>query len=176
MTLTTRQQEVIGVGMKFPVQFDDLYGGVVLSEGQQRIIEALWLILSTRMFPWPDAGEVVMHPELGSQLYRILHRPINEMLRSEILAWVIEAARQERRITVLDIKFLSALDLRYPSPTGPRVNTETAYALLEQGHEIVDIYFMINKDQTPGNCVFPFYTDADMNIAGYGYVYPRSGG
>jgi phage baseplate assembly protein W len=173
--LTDRQKEIIGVGMKYPVTFSSVYGRAELSDGVQRINEAICLRLSIRRVPWPGAGEMPMHPEMGSMLWMLLHNPINEVLRSAIMSYVIESLRQEKRIIVWnqDVTFLSEFNLRNPWSDEPLYNEDAVWALLAQGHEIVSVQYSIVKDQQRGNCVYPFYFDEDMKLAGYGYVYPK---
>lgn len=89
----------IGKGWKFPVGVDKDTGKITMSEAEQDIKEAIWIILST------DKGERMMRPDFGCDIHRYVFAEMNVATLSMIELCVKEAlVRWEPRIDVLGVK------------------------------------------------------------------------
>ncbi len=95
--MTTRPQDIVGKGWRFPLGVDGR-GGVALSEGEQDIEQAIAIILNT------PKGLRLMRPEFGCRIHDLIFAPLNSATLAAAARYVEEAlAWWEPRITVLDV-------------------------------------------------------------------------
>jgi Bacteriophage baseplate protein W len=122
----------LGRGWAFPVQLDDKEGTIRLSEYDQDIREAIWIILSTAK------GERVMRPEFGCGIHDLVFEVINTGSLAEIEDMVRQAlAVFEPRIDVIQVKAL----------TGGGFD----------GQLRISIDYVIRGTNNQLNLVYPFY-------------------
>jgi phage baseplate assembly protein W len=92
----------LGRGWSFPVRVDDKSGAIRLSEYEQDIQQAIWIILST------SKGERVMRPDFGCGIHDLVFEVINTTTLAEIEEGVREALGLfEPRIDVQQVKALT---------------------------------------------------------------------
>jgi len=124
-------REYLGVGWKFPLQVTP-GGKIAQARYEQRIEEALYLILSTAK------GERVMLPEFGCGIHDLVFAPNNATTLTVVVHTVREAlVAYEPRIDVLD------------------VNAETAPE--EPNLLLIRINYRIRANNALSNLVYPFY-------------------
>ncbi len=124
-------KEFLGKGWKFPVGVD-ARGQIEMSEYEQDIREAIWIILSTAK------GERVMRPDFGCGIHDFVFASINMTNLSLIESSVREALVQwEPRI---EIKSVST-------------STEEA----ANGKLLVGIDYKVRSTNNQFNLVYPFY-------------------
>jgi len=124
-------REYLGVGWKFPLQVTP-GGKIAQARYEQRIEEALYLILSTAK------GERVMLPEFGCGIHDLVFAPNNATTLTVVVHTVREAlVTYEPRIDVLD------------------VNAETAPE--EPNLLLIRINYRIRANNALSNLVYPFY-------------------
>ncbi|GIV97427.1 MAG: hypothetical protein KatS3mg057_2084 [Herpetosiphonaceae bacterium] len=89
--------DLIGAGWRFPPNVDGR-GSIALSRGEDEIVEAIEIILST------PKGQRVMRPEFGCRIYELLFDPMNAATFSTAEHYVKEALEMwEPRIDVLEV-------------------------------------------------------------------------
>ena len=121
----------LGVGWKFPLQVT-ARGKIAQAKYEQRIEEALYLILSTAK------GERVMLPNFGCGIQELVFAPNNTVTRSVVVQNVRQAlVANEPRIDVLNI------------------DAETAPE--EPNLLLIRIDYRIRANNALNNLVYPFY-------------------
>jgi len=124
-------KEFLGVGWKFPVQATPA-GRIALSQYEEDIQEAIWIILGTAM------GERVMRPDFGCGIHDLVFAPINTATLTLVENSVREALTvYEPRIELLQVK----------------VTAERA----EEGKLLVSIDYRVRSTNNRFNLVYPFY-------------------
>src|SRR5687767_6983599 len=100
-TGTRMLRRELGRGFTFPIQID-ARGRFSFSEGQQKVAEAIRVILETRV------GERVMRSRFGSEVPAILFEPATSSTADRLAAAIRSAlVRWEARIDVLDVEVTS---------------------------------------------------------------------
>lgn len=122
---------LIGAGWAFPLS-TDATGTVVLSRGETKIEESIWLILGTAY------GEREMRPEFGCGIHDLVFAPGDARTRG-IAAREVRASllRWEPRIEVRSVDVV-------PDPDDSSIL-------------LIDIGYVIRATNDPRNLVFPFY-------------------
>ena len=124
-------KEFLGKGWKFPVGVDST-GEIEMSEYEQDIKEAIWIILST------SKGERVMRPDFGCGIHDFVFAAINTANIGLIESSVREALTTwEPRIELKNVS----------------VSTEN----VDQGQLIVSIDYTVRTTNNEFNMVYPFY-------------------
>jgi len=124
-------KEFLGVGWKFPVNVDTK-GDIQMSEYEEDIKEAIWIILAT------SKGERVMRPDFGSGIYDFVFAPINTATIGLVEESVREAlTTYEPRIELLSVE----------------VSTEEA----DKGKLLIGINYRVRNTNNEFNMVYPFY-------------------
>jgi len=132
-------KQFLGKGMAFPFEVSAVKGGrtktlsgVSISDGVERIRQSLLQILYTRI------GERVMRRDFGSDFSAFLFEPLDRAVLDQIIYTARRAIdKWEPRVTIR--KFEITL-------------IDRSSGLLQ-----MDVNFLINDTNTPGNLVFPFY-------------------
>jgi phage baseplate assembly protein W len=95
--MDTRRRPFLGTGWKFPLQVTP-FGGIATATAEQRIEEAILLILST------GRGERVMLPDFGCGMHDLVFAPNDSSTVSKIVDSVRRSlVTYEPRIDVLDV-------------------------------------------------------------------------
>lgn len=129
--MATDRRDFLGVGWKFPLQVTAA-GRIAQSRYEQRIEEAIYLILSTAK------GERVMMPEFGCGIHELVFAPNNVQTRTLVVQQVREAlVAHEARVDVLDVTAESSAG--QPNLLLVRVN------------------YRVRANNALGNLVYPFY-------------------
>lgn len=124
-------KEFLGAGWKFPARVDSA-GRISLSQYEEDIKEAIWIILSTAK------GERVMRPEFGCGAHDLVFEPINAAMIRQVQTSVYEALITfEPRIEVLSVE----------------VSDEEATL----GRLLISIDYRVRSTNTVFNLVYPFY-------------------
>ena len=124
-------REFLGRGWKFPVGVDPK-GRIDISEYEQDIREAIWLILSTAK------GERVMRPDFGCGIHDFVFASVNTSNIGLMESSVREALTiWEPRIELKDVS----------------VSTERA----SEGQLLVSIDYRVRSTNNEFNLVYPFY-------------------
>ena len=124
-------KEFLGVGWKFPVNVD-ARGNIQMSEYEEDIKEAIWIILAT------SKGERVMRPDFGSGIYEYVFAPINTATTSLVENSVRDALTiYEPRIELINVE----------------VSTEKA----DEGKLLISIEYRVRSTNNEFNLVYPFY-------------------
>jgi phage baseplate assembly protein W len=124
-------REFLGKGWKFPVGVDS-QGEIEMSEYEQDIKEAIWIILST------SKGERVMRPDFGCGIHDYVFAAINTANIGLIESSVREA------LTVWEPR----IELKEVS-----VSTEKA----DEGQLMISIDYTVRTTNNEFNLVYPFY-------------------
>lgn len=125
----------LGIGWKFPPTFDKESGSAMLISEADDIKESLELILSTRK------GERVMFPDFGCNLHQLTFEAVDGNMLGQLKSMLNNAIKEyEPRITLLDVLI------------------DTSKIL--DGFLIITLEYVINSSNTPGNLVFPYYTES----------------
>jgi phage baseplate assembly protein W len=129
--MAERAEKFLGTGWAFPIQVDG-DGRISMSQYEQDIKEAIWIILSTAK------GERVMRPEFGCGIHDFVFTVINTSTITLIENSVQEALTMwEPRIELL----------------GVAVSTER----VDEGKLIVSIDYRVRTTNNRFNLVYPFY-------------------
>jgi hypothetical protein len=125
-------KDFLGIGWKFPVQVDRT-GAIAMSQFEDDIREAIWIILSTAK------GERVMRPDFGCGIHDFVFAAVNTGTIGMIESAVQEALVQwEPRIELLSVK-----------------------VSLDQGSELgkllVNLEYRVRATNNQFNLVYPFY-------------------
>lgn len=124
------RQDYLGVGWSFPLKIN-LQGGISLSAAEQKIKEAILIILRTEL------GERRYRPDFGCRLSELTFAPLNSQTLFSIRLYVQEALETwEPRIDLEEI-------VTEPDPVLGKVNIMINYRL-KSNHE-------------PRSIVYPFY-------------------
>lgn len=125
-------KEFLGIGWKFPVNVDTPTGKISMSEYDQDIQEAIWIILATAK------GERIMQPDFGCGIHNFVFATLSMATLELIKLSVSEGlTRWEPRIDVNEVKV--SLDQNKP------------------GKIWIDINYHVRKTNTEFNLVYPFY-------------------
>ncbi len=124
-------REFLGRGWKFPVSVDSR-GGIAMSQHEEDIREAIWIILST------SRGERAMNPDFGCGVHDMVFSSIStstlgmirESVREALILW-------EPRIEVSDVK--------------AKVDG------FEEGRVEVTVDYLVRATNNEFNLVYPFY-------------------
>jgi phage baseplate assembly protein W len=129
--MAEKAKEFLGKGWSFPVQVNP-DGQVGMSEYEQDIKEAIWVILSTAK------GERVMRPDFGCGIHGFVFSVINTSTLTLIESSVKEALTLwEPRINLMGVK----------------VSTEESV----EGKLIISIDYKVRTTNNRFNLVYPFY-------------------
>ena len=124
-------REFLGKGWKFPVGVDSK-GEIEMSEHEQDIKEAIWIILSTAK------GERVMRPDFGCGIHDFVFAAINTVNIGLIESSVREALTVwEPRIELKDVS----------------VSTMK----VDEGQLLISIDYEVQATNNEFNLVYPFY-------------------
>jgi len=124
-------KEFLGRGWKFPVNVGT-DGQMAMSEYEQDIREAIWIILST------SKGERVMRPDFGCGIHDFIFASINTSTLTLIESSVREALTLwEPRIELVEVKILT-----------DRIN---------EGKLMISIDYKVRTTNNQYNFVYPFY-------------------
>lgn len=128
-----RQGDIfLGRGWRFPPAFDRQTKSADMVSGETDIRESIRILLSTRK------GERVMLPEYGCDIWRFVHRTIDNALIGQVEYAVSQALLNwEPRITVENVTAT-------PEPGGV-------------GILLVEIGYIIRRTNARSNLVYPFY-------------------
>jgi phage baseplate assembly protein W len=122
-------KEFLGRGWKFPVNVSAA-GEIKMSEYEEDIKEAIWIILST------SKGERVMRHDFGCGIYDFVFAPINTATIGMIEASVREA------LTLWE----------------PRIELENVSVdNVEEGKLLISIDYRVRSTNNEFNLVYPFY-------------------
>lgn len=125
-------KEFLGSGWKFPVRVDPTTGGIDISEYEQDVREAIWIILSTAR------GERVMRPDFGCGIHDLVFAPINAATVGEVENNVRESLiNYEPRIEIINL----------------HVSDEEAH----NGKLLISIDYRVRTTNNEFNLVYPFY-------------------
>ena len=124
-------REFLGRGWKFPVSVDSR-GGIAMSQHEEDIREAIWIILST------SRGERAMNSDFGCGVHDMVFSSIStstlgmirESVREALILW-------EPRIEVSDVK--------------AKVDG------FEEGRVEVTVDYLVRATNNEFNLVYPFY-------------------
>ncbi|MFN8499769.1 MAG: GPW/gp25 family protein [Anaerolineae bacterium] len=123
--------DFVGRGWAFPPQVSGR-GGVVLSGGDSKISQSIWIILST------PVGQRVMRPTFGSRLHELVFADANAETMGLAEMYVEEALRLwEPRIEVLEVD--------------ASISPESRHVLL------LNIQYRIKATHDERSLVYPFY-------------------
>jgi uncharacterized protein len=121
----------LGFGWKFPLQVDP-GGRIAISRHEQKVEEAIYLILSTAK------GERLMLPDFGCGIHELVFEPNNASTVSQVEGEVRDAlVAFEPRIDVLNVTAESPQE--------------------EPNLLLIRIDYRIRSSQAIGNLVYPFY-------------------
>jgi len=124
-------KEFLGIGWKFPVNVD-VRGRVQMSEYEEDISEAIWIIIAT------SKGERVMRPDFGSGIYEFVFAPINTSTIGLVENSIREALiLYEPRIELL----------------GVEVSAEKA----DEGKLLISVDYRVRSTNNEFNLVYPYY-------------------
>lgn len=125
-------KEFLGRGWKFPITLDAKTGRISMSEYEQDIKEAIWIILST------SKGERVMRPDFGCGIHDLIFAPINTTT-----------------VNLVENTVREALTLWEPRIELIRVEAYTERS--DEGKLLVSIDYRVRVTNNRFNLVYPFY-------------------
>jgi phage baseplate assembly protein W len=121
----------------FPIRVN-ARGGLSWSGGQQRIEDAIWLIIAT------SAGERVMLPEFGAGANEYVFQPNSSLMRSALVTSIKHGLlRYEPRINLLDVRADQDLDV-------PSQVLITVECQIRQTNELFNVVFPLNQTEGAG--------------------------
>ncbi len=125
----------LGQGLAIPLLPDRVTRSLPVVAGADKVAQAIIIILET------EPGERLMRPDFGAGLRRYLMQP-NTVATRKLLQREVEAAltRWEPRITLRRVEVSAGEDP----------------ALV-----LIAIDYVHQRDQSPGNLVYPFYLDRE---------------
>lgn len=127
------RQRLLGCGWNFPVYPMERKHQLAITEGPDKVQQAIWLILET------EPGERIMRPTFGCGLRRYLMKPNNSATRALIQRDIERSLGQwEPRIKLAEIDVT-------PGSEPSMVMIAISYTHL--------------RDGSPGNFVYPFYLE-----------------
>ena len=124
-------KEFLGRGWKNPVNVSPT-GQIMMSEHEEDIKEAIWIILST------SKGERVMRPDFGCGIYDFVFDVINTATMGLIEASVREA-------------------LTLWEPRIELVNVNVSVGKADEGKLLISIDYRVRSTNNEFNLVYPFY-------------------
>lgn len=137
--LNVKVLELIGTGIKYPFQFDSIYGrlkSVEETRGLDKINGSIHHILATPI------GSRFFNPEFGSMLPSLVFEPYDQILKDSLFLYTVEAIqRWEKRIRITGVWFDDTTMSQSQLGIGMRYN-------------------LINSS-IAGNYVYPFYTKTE---------------
>lgn len=123
--------DFLGKGWKFPVRVDT-DGRIAMSEYEEDIKEAIYIVLSTAK------GERIMRPEFGCGIHEMVFAPLDTATLTLMEKSVKEALiRWEQRIDLLDI--------------AAEIDDS------ENGKVLISITYRVRKTNNRFNLVYPYY-------------------
>ena len=126
-------KDFLGRGWKFPVNVSSA-GKILMSEHEEDIKEAIWIILST------SKGERVMRPDFGCGIYDFVFAVVNTATMGLIEASVREA-------------------LTLWEPRIELVNVNVSVGKADEGKLLISIDYRVRSTNNEFNLVFPFYLE-----------------
>jgi uncharacterized protein len=124
-------KEFLGAGWKFPPRVNS-GGGIVLSQYEEDIREAIWIILSTAR------GERMMRPDFGCGIHDLVFAPINAATMNLVETTVLhDLVTFEPRIEVRKVQ----------------VSDKEA----DVGKLLINIDYIVRATNHEFNLVYPFY-------------------
>ena len=124
-------KEFLGKGWKFPVEVD-AEGQIAMSEHEQDIKEAIWIILSTAK------GERLMRPDFGCGIHDYVFASINTT-----------------NLALIETSVREALTLWEPRIELTKVEVSTEE--IDQGRLMINIDYKVRTTNNQFNLVYPFY-------------------
>ena len=124
-------KDFLGRGWKVPVNVSSA-GKILMSEHEEDIKEAMWIILST------SKGERVMRPDFGCGIYVFVFDVINTATMGLVEASVREA-------------------LTLWEPRIELVNVNISVDKAEEGKLLISIDYRVRSTNNEFNLVYPFY-------------------
>jgi phage baseplate assembly protein W len=125
-------KEFLGRGWRFPVQVNPTTGSIAVSEYEQDIREAIFIILSTAK------GERVMRPDFGCGIHDLVFDPISAATTGLVESEVREALTLwEPRIVILALN----------------VSSDQS----DSGKLLISIDYRVRTTNHEFNLVYPFY-------------------
>lgn len=139
MTSDAREDnEILGRGIAFPLQFHD--GQLGMNAYESQVAQSIRLILGTAK------GERVMRPDFGAGMERLAFEPNNTVTAILIQRQVQEALlRHEPRIEVLSVTV---------NTNGSGTNESPA-----DGKLYININYRVKVTDSVSNLVYPFYIE-----------------
>lgn len=122
----------LGRGWKFPIRVDPTTGRIEISEYEQDVREAIWIILSTAK------GERVMRPDFGCGIHNLVFAPINAATIGEVDSNVREAL----------INFEPRIEI---------INLDVSDQEAHNGKLLISIDYRVRVTNNEFNLVYPFY-------------------
>ena len=122
----------LGRGWKFPILVDPTTGRIEISEYEQDVREAIWIILSTAR------GERVMRPDFGCGIHDLVFAPINAATIGEVESNVREAL----------INFEPRIEI---------INLDVSDQEAHNGKLLISIDYRVRTTNNEFNLVYPFY-------------------
>ena len=124
-------REFLGTGWKFPIRVN-ARGGIALSQHEQDIEEAIWIIIATAK------GERVMEPDFGCGIHEYVFAPNDPATRNSIAYEVQKSlAEYEPRIEVASAR------AEAPPETPNRL--------------LIHVDYRVRSNNQKRNLVYPFY-------------------
>ena len=134
------QDEILGIGWKFPPTFHKHSDAVEMVAGELDIDESIYIILHTKL------SERIMRPDFGSNIHELVFEPLNANLETYMISSLKSAlAEGEPRIII------NSLSLDQPQAGNGRVDVSIEYNVIET--------------HTTRNLVVPFYTPENTNLS-----------
>lgn len=124
-------KDFLGKGWKFPVRAD-AHGKITISEYEEDIKEAIWIILGT------SKGERLMRPDFGCGIHEYV---FSSMSMANLL--------------LIENTVMEALTIWEPRIDVQNVKTDTQYA--DNGKLVINIEYKVRATNTQFNLVYPFY-------------------
>lgn len=134
----TVERDFLGRGFGFPFLPDD-NGRLRLVEGEERVRQSIWIILSTA------PAERLMRPGFGCGIHDLVFEPNTAALRGMVQIRVREAlTRWEPRIDVLDVQVTSDGD--------------------EGNHLFIAVDYRLRVNSATYNLVYPFFLNEGVGF------------
>ncbi len=128
--------DFLGKGLSFPMRFSQRTGGTQGLGQHDHIHESILQIIGTR------PGERFMNPEFGSKLNDLVFEQNDQVLKSLIRHYIIEAInRWEKRVRITEVSFDES-----PQHT-------------DQNILLINISYRVIRSQVIGNLVYPFHRE-----------------
>jgi len=127
----TTSSRLLGRGWQYPFTLDES-GEIALSEGEEDIQEAIWMILSTAY------GERLMHPDFGCGIHDLVFAP-NDTGTAGLARHYVEEAliRWEPRIDIEEIEVQADYD--------------------QPEQLLISVGYRVRMTDSRYNLVYPFY-------------------